>query len=243
MKPHVVACVFARGGSKGVPRKNLRELGGRPLVVWAIDAARATRCVDRVVVSTDDVEIADVARRAGAEVPFMRPAALASDSAPEWLAWQHALRELEAGPSSRPIDVFLSVSPTAPLRAPDDLDACVEMLLAGAAQDPPTDVVITVSPAQRNPYFNMVALGDAGLARIVCAGVGVVRRQEAPVVYDMTTVAYAARARYVREASGVFAGAVRALVIPVERAIDIDTELDLRVAEAILADASGRVRR
>jgi N,N'-diacetyl-8-epilegionaminate cytidylyltransferase len=241
VRPHVVAFVFARGGSKGVPRKNLRELRGRPLVTWAIDAARSSRSVDRVVVSTDDLEIAEVARRAGADVPFLRPAALAGDASPEWLAWQHALRELEALGSQPPIDVFLSVSPTAPLRSPEDLDACVDLLLAGAAQDPPTDVVITVTPAQRNPYFNMVELGAAGLASLVCRPDSAVsRRQEAPIVYDMTTVAYAARPAYVRRACGVFAGAVRALVVPEERAIDIDTERDLRVAEMLLAEAELR---
>ena len=241
MKPHVVAFVFARGGSKGIPRKNLRELRGKPLVTWAIDAARSSRSVDRVVVSTDDVEIAEVGRRAGADVPFLRPAALAGDASPEWLAWQHALGELEACGSERPIEVFLSVSPTAPLRSPDDLDACVELLLAGGRQDPPTDVVITVTPARRNPYFNMVQLEASGLASLVCAPASAVsRRQEAPVVYDMTTVAYAARAAYVRSANGVFAGSVRALVIPEERAIDVDTEADLRVAEMLLAESSRR---
>ena len=236
----MVAFVFARGGSKGVPRKNLRELRGRPLVTWAIDAARSSRSVDRVVVSTDDSEIAEVARRAGADVPFLRPAALAGDAAPEWLAWQHALRELEARASQRSIDVFLSVSPTAPLRSPGDLDACVELLLAGARQDPPTDVVITVTPARRNPYFNMVELDASGVASLVCTPRSAVsRRQEAPVVYDMTTVAYAVRPAHVRSASGVFAGSVRALVVPEERAIDIDTEADLRLAEMLLAESSG----
>ncbi len=231
MKPHIVAFIFARGGSKGVARKNLRELGGLPLLAHAIDCARASRGVERIVVSTDDAEIAAVALARGADVPFRRPPELARDDTPEWLAWQHAIRALGEAPGARAIDVFLSVPTTAPLREPGDLDACVEALLEGDA-----DYVITVTPAHRNPYFNMVTLDEHRRASLVIAPTQAISgRQQALAVYDMTTVGYAARPEFILKASSGFAGRVKAVIVPPERALDIDTELDFVLAEALLA--------
>jgi CMP-N-acetylneuraminic acid synthetase len=231
---YVVAAVFARGGSKGIPRKNLRVVGGRSLLAHAIDAARATRGVDRVIVSTDDDEIAQEASRCGAEVPFRRPDELATDEAPEWLAWRHAIRALEAQDGRRP-DVLLAVPATAPLREPADVEDCLRMLLESDA-----DVVITVTPASRNPYFNMVRLEAGNLARLVIESrQGASRRQDAPEVFDMATVAYAARTAFVLEADGLFSGRVRAVVVPRERALDVDTELDLRLAEFLVSRVHG----
>lgn len=230
MTPYVVGVIFARGGSKGVPRKNIRPLNGKPLIAYAIETARASRLIERVFVSTDDEEIAAVARTYGAEVPFMRPAELAQDRTPEWLAWQHALRSIQALDPARPIDVLVSIPPTSPLRAVEDVDACVQLLLDGDAE-----VVVTVRPAERNPYFNMVTLSDTQDARLVIPPDGAIgRRQDAPVVYDMTTVAYAARPAYVLRATSIFEGRVKAVVVPTERAIDIDTETDFRIAEVLL---------
>lgn len=230
--PRVVAAIFARGGSKGIPRKNLQILGGRSLLAHAIDAARRTRLVDRVVVSTDDHELADAARAAGAEVPFIRPAELATDSAPEWLAWQHLVTELQSQSGAEPIDVLLSVPPTSPLRSVDDLDRCVTTLLESDA-----DIVVTVRPAERSPYFNMVVLDETRRATLVIPpATAVLRRQEAPEVFDMTTVGYAARPEFVLRAQSLFAGTVRAVVVPAERAIDIDTPFDLLTARLLWAN-------
>lgn len=233
MKPYVVAMVFARGGSKGVPRKNLRLLAGKPLIAHAIQSALASDVIDRVIVSTDDVEIASVARQYGADVPFMRPAELAGDNSPEWLAWQHALREL--GENGNPeVDVFVCVPPTSPLRAVHDIDVCVQAL-----QESDADIVITVKAAERSPYFNMVSLDESGHARLVIQPEGTLhRRQDAPVVYDVTTVVYAARPDFVLNAKSIFDGKVKAVVVPAERAIDIDTELDFQFAEFLLSKSS-----
>jgi N-acylneuraminate cytidylyltransferase len=232
MTPNIVAVVFARGGSKGVPRKNLRLLGGRSLLAHAVAAAKASRLVTRVVVSTDDAEIARVATECGAEVPFMRPAALASDTAPEWMAWQHAVRELSRDPGF-PLDVFVSVPPTSPLRSADDIDRCIRLFLQGDV-----DVVVTVRPAERSPYFNMVTIDGQGYARVVIPPENALaRRQDAPTVFDMTTVAYVARPSFVLESSSLFSGRVKAVVIPPERALDIDTELDLRIAECLVGES------
>jgi N-acylneuraminate cytidylyltransferase len=218
-----LAFVFARGGSKGIPRKNLQDLGGRPLIGHAITCALATPGVERVIVSTDDTEIADVARAFGADVPFLRPAELATDRAPEILAWQHALGEAEARYGA--FDVMLSVPTTAPLREPSDLRRVLEAFVPGE-----TDFVITVTPARRSPFFNMVTVDDAGFARLAAEGAAIATRQEAPKVYDMTTVAYAAAPEFVRSGQGLFTGRVRAVEVPAERALDLDEPLDLEIA-------------
>jgi N-acylneuraminate cytidylyltransferase len=210
-----------------VPRKNLREVAGKPLLAWAIQAGLAARRVERVVVSTDDAEIAEAARAWGAETPFLRPAELAGDRSPEWLAWRHALEQVPE------TETFLAIPATSPLRLPADLDAAVERLEESGA-----DLVVTVRPAARNPWFNQVVLGPDGMARRVMDSLGlagpVATRQEAPPVWDLTTVAYAARPAYVLAAEEMFQGRVAAVEVPEERALDIDTELDLAVADFLL---------
>ncbi len=220
----IIAFIFARGGSKGIPRKNLQKIAGLSLLGHAIACASALAQVERVIVSTDDEEIAAEARRHGGEVPFLRPPEFATDRAPESHAWQHALGEVEARHGK--LDVFLSVPTTAPLRDPDDL----RNVLAAFVPDE-TDFVITVTPARRSPYFNMVTVDDRDFARLAAnQGSLVTNRQEAPAVFDMTTVAYAASPEFVRSGKSLFEGRVRAVRIPAERALDIDDPLDLEIA-------------
>ena len=237
MKPHVVAGIFARGGSKGVPRKNIRPIVGVPLIAHAIDVARRSSLISRVFVSTDDKEIADLALHYGAEVPFMRPPELAQDDSPEWLSWQHALRSIGGPSPGTNWDVFVCVPTTSPLRSVDDVDACILSLLDGDA-----DMAITVRPAERSPYFNMVTLDQQGYAHLVMQpSSNVRRRQDAPEVFDITTVAYAARPAFVLSAASMFEGRVKAVVVPSERALDIDTELDFSIAEFLMTTGTKRV--
>lgn len=220
--------IFARGGSKGLPGKNIKPLAGKPLIAHSIAIARACPRIETVIVSTDDAAIADTARQWGAEVPFMRPAELATDIAPEWLAWRHAIEWFERERGA--FDVFLSLPPTSPFRAVADVDACIDALAA----DTRADAVITVREAERSPYFNMVSLDPQGYAGLVMPpACGIARRQDAPRVYDITTVAYAVRPAYVRRADRLFAGAVRSVEVPAERALDIDTPYDFELAQAI----------
>ncbi len=226
MPPRIVAFVFARGGSKGLPRKNLLLLEGKPLIVHAIDTALSLPRVAKVVVSTDDHEIADIARKAGAVVPFTRPVELAADDAPEWLAWQHAIRSMRA--AGETIDIFLSLPPTSPLRLPADIDCCLDAYLQGGA-----DMVITVRKAERSPYFNMVRREADGSVRLAVEG-RYHRRQDVPPLFDITTVAYVASADFVLGATRIFDGHIRAVEIPRVRALDIDTVYDLRIGSALL---------
>lgn len=226
----VVALICARGGSKGVPGKNIRPLGGRPLIAWAIASAQAVTRVSCVIVSTDSPEIAAVASSAGAEVPFTRPSELATDSSSEWQVWQHALTFLRDRDGALP-NALLVVPATAPLRSVEDLDHCLDAFEAGGA-----DVVITVTDAHRNPYFNMVTRAPDGSARLVIPTQdSVTRRQDAPPIFDMTTVAYVARPEFVMASRGMFEGTVRSVHVPLERSLDIDTLLDFQIAEWMVA--------
>lgn len=237
MKPYIVAAIFARGGSKGVPRKNVRLLAGKPLIAYAVETALASRLIDRVILSTDDAEIANVAQQYGAEVPFMRPMELARDDSLEWLAWQHAVRTLKTTEGRPMMDVFVSIPPTSPLRIVEDVNNCIRALLENDA-----DLVITVKPAERNPYYNMVVLDREGYARLVIPPDRTIhRRQTAPPVYDMTTVAYAARPEFVLNANSMFEGKVKAVIVPGERALDIDTELDFKFAEFLLGQSLSKL--
>lgn len=225
----IVAFIFARGGSKGIPGKNIKKLFGKPLIAWSIEHARAVQRIGRVIVSTDSEEIAEVARDHGAEVPFMRPAELARDDSPEWLAWRHALEFLKHDEGALP-EAMVSLPTTSPLRLPEDVENCLDVF----ERDRP-DVVITVTSARRNPHFNMVTINSAGAARLVIPTVaGVTRRQDAPLVFDMTTVVYVARPEFILARQGLFDGHVRAVVVPPERALDIDTPLDFKMAEFMM---------
>jgi CMP-N-acetylneuraminic acid synthetase len=224
-----IAFIFARGGSKGLPGKNIRPLAGKPLIAWSIEHARAVERIERVIVSTDSEEIAAVARDFGADVPFMRPAELARDESPEWLAWRHALAFFQDTEGALP-DAMLSVPTTAPLRLPIDLENCLDEFAKGDS-----DMVITVSDAHRNPWFNMVKENpDGSVGLVIAPRSGITRRQDAPAVFDLATVAYVARPQFVMQQMGIFTGRVRAVKLPVERAIDIDTQFDFELAEFLI---------
>lgn len=220
------AWIFARGGSKGVPGKNLRELGGLPLIAWSIEHARDSRLFDHILISTDDTDIAKVAEQYGAEIPFIRPAELATDKAPEWLAWQHAaawqVEHLPEAPG------FVSLPATSPLRQPADIAA------ACAKRDQGYDLVLGVTESQHNPQFNMVRLDDADQVSLWDASGQATRRQDVPRAYNITTVVYATTVGYVESAPGLFEGRVGGVAIPAERAVDIDTFLDLEWARFLM---------
>ncbi len=217
--------IFARGGSKGVPQKNIRLLGGKPLIAHAIEAGFKSGVLDRIIVSTDDQAIAAVALEYGAEVPFIRPPELAQDISPEWSAWQHAISQVGV------CDVFVSLPATAPLRFSEDIVLCVQTFLEGDC-----DAVITCKEASNHPSFNMIRIDEQGGAYLLMPLSEVVgRRQDASQVYDMTTVAYVLRPEFIMNHNSFFEGKVRAVVVPEERALDIDTMLDFEFAEFLIA--------
>ena len=226
---NVVALICARGGSKGIPNKNIKILDGEPLIVRSINQAKKLKEINRVIVSTDSKEIANIASAAGAEVPFLRPKNLAEDNSSEWLVWRHALESIKKLDGDYP-DILIVVPVTSPLRNEDDLKKCLIEFNKGNA-----DIVITVTKSHRNPYFNMVKINQEGLACLVIPqGKTIIRRQESLEVYDMTTVAYVTTPKFIIEKDGIFSGKVGHVQIPIERAIDIDNPFDLKIAELLL---------
>lgn len=219
------AFIFARGGSKGLPRKNILPIAGHPLLVHGIIVAQQLHNIDGIYVSTDCDEIADIAKCAGAQV-IKRPAELASDNAPEWLAWQHAIKIVEE--RSGQFDRFLSLPPTAPLRSRDDVDKCLNALL------PDVDIVITMSSARRSPWFNMVKKETDNRVKILLENNYISRRQDSPECFDITTVAYAAKTSFILNSKRIWDGRVVGVEIPADRAFDIDTPLDFAIAKFVM---------
>ena len=223
-----VAYIFARGGSKAVPGKNIRNFGGKPLIAWSIECALSVRAIDRVIVSTDSEEIAEISKKFGAEVPFLRPQELATDESPEWFSWRHALEYSRDSTGSLP-EILVSLPATSPLRSVSDVESCLDQFSKGGC-----DVVITVSEAHRNPYFNMVREKSDGTVALVMEDSQVSRRQDAPIIRDLATVCYVANPEFVLSHDSIFEGRVKAVNVPKERAIDIDSLLDFQIAEFLL---------
>ena len=223
------AFIFARGGSKGLPGKNIRPLAGKPLLQYSIDTALTSPSISQVFVSTDDPLIANVATSAGAIV-IERPAELATDSSPEWLSWRHAIEWAIA--HYGPFDGFVSLPATSPLRSVLDVEAAI-----AKRHELDADICISVTLANRSPYFNMVRETVDGFVELVNKPTGeVVRRQDAPQVFDITTVVYATTPKFVLEHYGLFSGKVTSIEVPKERAVDIDDIYDFKLAEAIVGE-------
>jgi CMP-N-acetylneuraminic acid synthetase len=224
---NAVAFIFARGGSKGLPHKNIRPLNGKPLIQYSIEIALATTNIEKVFVSTDDAAIASIARDAGAEI-IDRPKDLATDTSPEWLSWRHAIEHVYS--TYGKFDVFVSLPATSPLRSEADVSAAIEQL-----SNTCSDICISITPANRSPYFNMVKQNEDGCVELVNrTAAGVYRRQDAPVVFDITTVVYAAKPSFILRENALFDGKVTSVLIPKDRAVDIDDIYDFMLAEAIV---------
>jgi N-acylneuraminate cytidylyltransferase len=223
------AFIFARGGSKGLPGKNIKPLAGKPLLQYSIETAKQSPSISSIYVSTDDDDIALVAENCGAIV-IRRPAELAGDTTPEWLAWRHAIEWVQKEVGD--FDGFVSLPATSPLRSVDDVEcAIVKRVESGA------DICISVTPASRSPYFNMVKFDESGYVKLVNEPAGqVVRRQDAPDVFDITTVVYATTPQFVLNSYGLFSGKVTSIVVPKERAVDIDDIFDFYMAEILLKE-------
>ena len=215
------AFVFARGGSKGLPGKNLLPIAGHPMLAHGIHIAQQISEIASIFISTDCHKIAEIGASYGAEI-IMRPAHLSSDTAPEWLAWQHAIKYTQSKHGE--FDHFLSLPPTAPCRSVGDVRRCLDALT------PDTDLVLTTTPSHRSPWFNMVIERSDGCLRLVKAGDSIKRRQDAPACFDIATVAYAAHPAFVLNATSIWDGRIRGVEIPSERAIDIDTPADYAIA-------------
>lgn len=228
----ILGVIPARGGSKAVPRKNVREVAGRPLLAWTVDVAQAAESVDRVVVSTDDEAIAQVARDEGAAVPFLRPAKLARDDTPMVPTIEHAWQRYREETGFDP-EYVACLQPTSPLRSPDDVDEAV-----GIARENDADAVVSVSPADPHPYWAKELDDEGHLRDFLDLDREYTRRQELPEAYALNGSIYLAKPSILQEGSW-YAGETYGQVIPPERALDVDSEWELHVADLVVSEREG----
>lgn len=226
-RPRMLAVIPARGGSKGLPGKNVRPLMGLPLIAHSIRLARLCPEVTRCVVSTDSDEIAAVARAHGGDVPFLRPAALAQADTPMWPVLQHALAEAERLEGSR-YDLLLLLDPTSPTRLPGDVRDAAALL----SDD--DDGIVSVSEPEFNPLWHTVIEKDGRMADWLPQAAAISRRQDAPAIYRINGLLYLWRAAFVRRARDWRAeGRHRMLVVPEARAASIDDLPQFERVEAL----------
>lgn len=219
----ILAIIPARGGSKSVPRKNIKLLGGRPLIAWTINEAKKSAYIDRLIVSTDDEEIAGVARKYDCEVPFLRPAELAQDHTPGIDPVLHAL-EIIPG-----FDYVILLQPTSPLRKVVDIDGCIERCIHERAKS-----CVSVTLADKSPYW-MYSMNEKDvLEPLIDNKVTFTRRQDTPNIYTLNGAVYVAESGWLQLTHSFLAEETIGYIMPKERSVDVDTPLDLLIAEALL---------
>lgn len=223
---NVLGIITARGGSKGIPRKNIIPVGGKPLLQYTADAARAARRLTRVVLSTDDPEIAEVGRRCGVEVPFLRPPELARDDTPTLPVIQDVLRRLEA--AGEHYDAVLILQPTNPLRRPSDIDGAIELLERTGADS----VISFVEVGEKHPArMKFIDAEGRVLDPPFAEAFEGQRRQDLPRLYLREGSIYLSRRAVILEKNSIKGDDCRAWLIPPERAINLDTPFDLFLLE------------
>lgn len=232
---NMLCVIGARGGSQGVPGKNIRPLLGKPVIAWAIEKALTVKGINRVVVSTDSEQIADIARAAGADVPFLRPLELASSDVGKFQVWQHALETCERL-DGIVYDQYVDIDCTNPLIETSDIEGALQHFRRLVQEGRNPDAVFTVSEARRNPYFNLVEPDAAGMLKMskhIGSGT-VLARQRAPSVFEHVAGTYVLTTRYLRSANHLLDGRAFGYQIPSSKAFDIDSELDYCIIEFLL---------
>lgn len=219
MKPKILAVIPARGGSKGVPRKNIRELAGKPLIAWTIEEAKKSKYIRTTIVSSDDEEIIEVAKHYGAQVPFVRPAHLAQDDTP---GVEPILHVLEKCPE---YDYVVVLQPTSPLRTVEDIDGTIERALEGNS-----DFCVSVSEVTQSPYWMYTLQHDSVIQPLLDVPL-VFRRQDLPKVYTLNGAVYMAKVDKLKETKNFITTETLAYTMPEERSLDIDEERDFFVCE------------
>lgn len=220
-----IATICARGGSQGLPGKNIRPLFGKPLIGYSIEQAQKCKGIDKVFVSTDSTEIADVAKTFGAEVPFLRPPDLSTPRASKLPVIRHLVDHVIGSGVS--VNRIVDLDPTSPLRNVSDIDACLRLLTDDVS------VVPTAYESEKNPYFNMIEpkrQGGFKLSKVT--SLPVVRRQDAPTVYAMNASIYTWWTEQLDKT--LFSEGTRLHVMPRERSIDIDSPLDFEIVEMLM---------
>lgn len=232
-KRKILTLIPARGGSKGLPGKNIKSLGGKPLIAWTIEEAKKSRYLDKIIISTDHDETAQIARAYGAQVPFMRPKELATDEAKGMDVVLHALDQMKS--KEGPWDLVMLLQPTSPLRLAQDMDGAVEFLDQKKAQ-----AVISVCRSEHPPFWANTLPPDRCMKDFLGLEIKNKNRQELGDYYRLNGAIYLGSCDYVRAHQGFFGEETFAYVMPPERSVDIDTELDFQFAEFLMKDFKKR---
>ena len=224
-----IAIIFARGGSKGIHKKNLQLLGGKSLLEHSISHAKSSDLIHDIFVSSDDKEILEMATICDIR-SIVRPKSLASDFSPEWDSWKHAVHHIETHFGN--FDAMVSLPTTSPLRNNEDICNAIKTFY-----NTNCDSLVSISPSNKNPYFNMLRIDKYGYAKLLKSnGQKIKRRQDSPKIFDITTVCYISSPNFIKNNSSIFDGKTGWIEIPKERSLDIDDEVDLKIAEYFLKD-------
>jgi CMP-N,N'-diacetyllegionaminic acid synthase len=232
---NILCTICARGGSKGVKNKNIKELNGKPLIAYTIEQAKASQLFEHIVVSTDSDDIADIAKQFGAEVFFKRSKQLASDTAGKLDVIRDAFVRSE-NYYNKKFDYLIDLDATAPLRSVDDIINAFNQFKANG-----NDNLITAMPSRRSPYFNLVEQDKNGkvyLSKTLDSTI--VRRQDAPKSYDMNASIYIWKRDIILNEKNLFLENTGLYVMPEERSIDIDTPLDYKFVEFIMKENNAK---
>ena len=225
MSKTIFAFIFARGGSKGIKRKNLKLLKGKPLIYYSVEIARKLRMVKKIFVCTEDKEIAKYANSLGVEI-IKRPKKLAQHNSPEFHSWKYAVNYCDN--LKFKFDLFLSLPATSPLRKKSDVLNTIKKL------NNKTDLAISATETNRNPWFNMIKKKKNGFYELVNKSNGVIfNRQDAPKVYDMTTIAFVTTPEYIRKNNSIHEGNLNVNFSRRINSIDIDDYTDLTLARKL----------
>lgn len=216
----ILAVIPARGGSKGVFRKNIKPAGGKPLIAWIIETAKKSRYVDRLILSSDDDEIISVSQKYGCEVPFIRPPELAQDDSSVNDVIVHALNEVTG------YDFVMLLQPTSPLTLTQDIDGCIEFCIISNAKS-----IISVTESGKTPYWMFHMDNNSKLQPVLGQEHLDSRRQDLPLAYIPTGAVYMAQSSWFMENRSFYSDITMGYVIPRERSIDIDSELDFKFFE------------
>lgn len=226
----ILALITARGGSKSIPGKNISILAGKPSIAWTIEAALKSPLISRIVVSTDDEEIARVSSSWGADIPLMRPPELAKDDSPHIDVMIHAVEWLAEHEDYYPDSVML-LQPTSPLRTSEDIERAIELFLVKNA-----DSVVSVNLTENHPYLAKCINDHGYLDDFIPKPDGYLPRQKFPPVYSLNGAIYLVKREILLDQKELFPRKTCAYVMPVERSLDIDTTWDLYLANLILQD-------
>ncbi len=229
---NLLAIIPARKGSRGIPDKNIKIVGRKPLINWTIECALASPSVDRVLVTTDSKIIANVAVEAGAEVPFMRPAELARNDTPGIDPILHAVKWVRDNEGLTPRYVVV-LQPTSPLRTPDDIEAALALAVRKDG-----NAVVSVVSTEQHPYWMKTLEPDGKMTNFISGKEIPFRRQDLPDVYSLNGAIYLARTEFLLREGGWYSDETYGYVMPMERSLDVDSPWDLDVADMALSGAS-----